>query len=317
MEKIDYSRIMIITTDNKSVLYSEEAKKLGVKIYTYHRYRGKMTKIINHFDKKVGSTLSSYFNNDWKKDLNNVDLLILNSFFVSEPIIKYVNKKYPNIRIIVWYSNPVKQEVSPTAYNKLNCELWSFDRQDTISYSMKRNNQFIDTEKLRTVSDNPKYYSDLCFIGVDKNRLDTVLQIEKILLEKEMKPFIWIVNSRTNSSSNYDYKGRLTYSEVINYEANSKSILDLNQKNQTGMTLRPLEAAFLKVKLITNNSNVKKEPFYKPENVLIIDDVESFNNQFDLFFNEKYQVVDDEVLSTYTTKGWIDNFFSFPQGLDS
>lgn len=55
---------------------------------------------------------------------------------------------------------------------------------------------------------------------------------------------IYIVDSSRNSSSTYQYEKPLSYQEVINYEGNSKAILDIVQENQTGLSLRPIESIF-------------------------------------------------------------------------
>ncbi|MGG2896803.1 hypothetical protein ACQVGZ_13155 [Enterococcus lactis] len=42
---------------------------------------------------------------------------------------------------------------------------------------------------------------------------------------------IYIVDSSRNSSSTYQYEKPLSYQEVINYEGNSKAILDIARKS--------------------------------------------------------------------------------------
>ncbi len=72
--------------------------------------------------------------------------------FFSKSVIKYVNKHYPHVRIIIWYSNPVSVDTPIDFFDGLNCEIWSFDKKDVEEFSLNYNNQFIDTSKLKITS---------------------------------------------------------------------------------------------------------------------------------------------------------------------
>ncbi|EPH99586.1 hypothetical protein D920_01302 [Enterococcus faecalis 13-SD-W-01] len=304
---IDYSKVMVVTLDEKSVLYSSEAIKLGADVNKYFKKRNTFVKVLNHFDKYAGTDFSKVAFGDWTNRLKNIELLILNTHFFSKPVIKYVNKKYPNIRIIVWYSNPVHSETSPSFFKDLNCELWTFDKKDAEVYGMHLNNQFIDKDKLNITSYDSKYKYDICFIGLDKNRLDYLLKLEKTFIDQGLKPMIYVVDSSKNSSSSYEYKEKLNYQELINYEGNSKAILDIVQHQQYGLSLRPIEAMFLKVKLITNNEAIKEHDFYNDENFFLLTE-RSVHELVD-FIHSPYKELSEEILNNYTFKGWLDNFY--------
>ncbi|MGH2236581.1 lipopolysaccharide biosynthesis protein, partial [Enterococcus faecalis] len=77
-------------------------------------------------------------------------------------------------------------------YADLNCELWSFDIGDCEKYQMHFNNQFIDETKVVASQADPKYQSDVCFIGVDKQRLSYLLELEAYFVECNLNPFIYV-----------------------------------------------------------------------------------------------------------------------------
>lgn len=56
--------------------------------------------------------------------------------------------------------------------------------------------------------------------------------------------------------------GWISYLEVLKSVSNSKCIIEIMQENQTGATLRYFEAVCYNKKLLTNNKNIIKFPYY-------------------------------------------------------
>ncbi|XUD04284.1 hypothetical protein IGJ34_002255 [Enterococcus sp. AZ177] len=299
--------MMIITLDEKSVLFSSDAQDLGIHVEKYFDKRTLGVKVMNYLDKKMNLQSASFFYGDWKKKLEEIDFVLLNSHFFSRPVIKYLNKKFPSIRIVVWYSNPVSKDTPVHFFADLNCELWSFDKDDCKKYGLNHNNQFIDQSKLIVYKSDPTYLSDICFIGVDKGRLNLLLELEQYFISKKLKPFIYVVNSSKNSRSDYDYKEPISYEELINYEGNTTAVLDIVQNDQYGLSLRPIEAMFLKKKLITNNTSVQDMDFYAPENIFLLN--ESNKNEILGFLKIPSVTIPETVMEKYKFEGWFNNFF--------
>ncbi len=149
----------------------------------------------------------------------------------------------------------------------------------------------------------------MCFIGIDKGRLTYLTELQTFFKEVGIDSMIYIVDSSRNSSSTYQYEKPLSYQEVINYEGNSKAILDIVQENQTGLSLRPIESIFLGVKLITNNNMVKYQDFYNEQNCFLL--TERPLSELKQFLNTPYIPVPDKILEKYTLKNWINNFIRF------
>lgn len=300
--------MMIITLDEKSVLFSKDAQDLGIHVEKYFDKRSLIVKVMNYLDKKMNGQLASFFYGDWKKKLGEIDFVLLNAHFFSRPVIKYLNRKFPSIRIIVWYSNPVAKDTPVEFFSGLNCELWSFDKDDCKKYGLKHNNQFIDQSKLIVHKSDAKYHSDICFIGVDKDRLNLLLELEEYFISEKLNPFIYVVNSSKNSRSDYDYKKAISYDELINYEGNTTAILDVVQKDQYGLSLRPIEAMFLGKKLITNNASIRAMDFYTPENIFLLN--ERNRNEIVDFLKIPKVTVPETVMKKYKFEGWFNNFFN-------
>ena len=96
-------------------------------------------------------------------------------------------------------------------------------------------------------------------------------------------------------------------SELSNIIKNSKIILDANDINQQGLTIRTLETLLSGKKMITTNSDIANYDFYNPNNILIVnrDEISIPDN----FFESDYEPIDEEVLNKYTAMGWIKDVF--------
>ncbi len=87
----------------------------------------------------------------------------------------------------------------------------------------------------------------------------------------------------------------------------SKSILDFVSIGQSGLTIRPLEALFLKKKLITNDKFIKNFDFYHPDNVFILgkDKMEYLSD----FLEKPFIEIEESITSKYDFSNWIKRFF--------
>lgn len=238
----------------------------------------------------------------WKNRLKDYDLFIVSSRRPSKYAIKYIKKK-TNKRVIVWYWNIVtRRELDPEYCKKLGCETWSFDREDCIKYKMN----FGDTYyfPISGMSDVGEDY-DLCYIGMDKKgRIDMLNKFQTYMYSRGLKyKFILTKSPTEKSKKEYQYSERIAYEKVLEYISKSRAILDLNLENQTGMTLRPLEANFMKKKLITNNKNIVNYLAYGKENTFIIG--EDNLEQLEEFIKKPYVEVDPEINKHYYFENWL------------
>ena len=95
----------------------------------------------------------------------------------------------------------------------------------------------------------------------------------------------------------------MPYPEVLQNINRSRAILDFVSPNQSGYTLRPLEALFLNKKLITNEPSIRQETFYRSENIFIYgeDDQDKLLD----FINSPFQKVDPSAYQIYDFDNWL------------
>lgn len=75
------------------------------------------------------------------------------------------------------------------------------------------------------------------------------------------------------------YEESIAYKNVLKKVANSNCIIEFLQKDQNSQSLRFYEAVVLNKKLLTNNKNITKLPFYNEKYMKIFD--KSYQIDFD------------------------------------
>ena len=231
---------------------------------------------------------------EWVKYIQQFQIIILGDAGNTFNVVRYIKKRNPNKRVIVWYRNSVYSSVNPNGIDREKCELWTFDKKDSLLYEMNYNPQFYIPSSIY-IERETEY--DAFFIGKDKGRLDALLNLEHELKKRGLKTKFCIVNY------NSEY---MTYNLVLENISKSKVLIDIQASWQEGITLRPLEALFYKKKLITNNKNIYEYNFYNKNNVFILgkDSIDNIEN----FIKSPYIDIDQKIIDGYTEKGWANRY---------
>ena len=277
-------------------------------LYKKTRNRGIITKFIQFVGIYLFSPILFLIYGDWKYKINSYDVFIVTSRRSAKYALKLIKKKTKNKkRIIIWYWNIVtKEELDPILYKKKGYEVWTFDSNDAEKYGMQYNNTYyFDNFDLK----NQDLY-DIMYVGVEKKgRIDIINNVKKICDKYNLKYNFNIVrNPNYKSSYNIEYSDNLDYFEILKLVGKSKAILDLNNSNQVGLTLRPLEALFFQKKLITNNKNIINYDFYSSDNIFILD-VDSISDLPE-FLNKKYKKIEKKIIEKYVFSNWLKRLIS-------
>lgn len=240
----------------------------------------------------------------WKDRLETIDtIIVFSNEFID--ILEYIRIKFPHIKIIIWYWNPtfIHKNANPELLSEEFFQKWSFDKKDCSKYGMRYNTTFyFDNIKLS----KKDIIHDVVFLGANKGRKAELLKLQNVINDCGLSTYFHIVDKKTNKEE-YDEKfPKLSYSQYLDLIAQSNSILDFVQKEQNGLTLRPMESLFFEKKLITNDKQIVKEDFYDPANIFVIgiDDFDNLKN----FINSPYEKVPSNILHKYDVSNWISRF---------
>jgi hypothetical protein len=218
---------------------------------------------------------------------------------------------------------------------KLFNRVYTFDPDDAIKYKITYKPNFYVSYSNNTCHKN-EY--DIFFVGkFNPERLVTIDKIISLKEEHGIKFFvklwpaykiffhnyflyrmfnilsfnnIWLRNYQLNFEAvegilkrDYLIVNSLDYNETQNHLLSSNVILDLPIPGQKGYTHRVIEALANGKKIITTNSNIKKEFFFNPEQIHII---ENQNPVFDDFWiKEKSEFRIDNYFLSLELSEWL------------
>lgn len=283
-------KIMILKLDSKSVFMKYISSEVIENIYVIRISSfGFFMKLL----RKIKLDFCIY--GSWKKRLKQIDNIIIFDNGYNCSITKYIKKKNPECKIIFYYWNIINSHNNLALHDSNIDEVWTFDKADAKRYDLKYNPQFY-TKKV--ILEEKKIENDILFLGRDKNRKKTILELEKICLSKKIKTNFIVVKNERNL---------LSYQEYLDLLGNSRCILDILSKNQKGMTIRVMEALFLNKKLITNNQDIVNYDFYCKENIFVLgkdnlDDLEKF-------IKSNYKKIPDDIINNYNYESWLKRFY--------
>ena len=270
--------------------------------------------------------LEIYANKFFKNSVEHLEydvdyILVVKGDMISKKTIIYLRNKYPNAKIILYLWDSVKNIKGILKKVDLYDKVYSFEPDDCKKYNFIFRPLFCDIEIKNGYNYNDLDY-DICFYGTmygDRFRIVSLINdycnsneyvFYKFcyLRAKFMCLFYWITNkySRNYKSSDFSFvaKSSKSISEIVN---NSKAILDINDINQKGLTIRTLETLLSGRKIITTNTDISNYDLYDSNNVFIIDrDNVTIDKDF---FKTECVKLSDAILKKYTAEKWVEDVF--------
>ena len=156
----------------------------------------------------------------------------------------------------------------------------SFDYRDCREMSLEYLPLF-HTDDVIIRDKNGKYESDFFFMGTYiPERYRAVVEFRQRYQNRyKINSYIYIPTTslmkerlkRTSLSSDLVstvHMPRATYLEMLN---ETRVMVDVSNKDQTGLAMRIIEAISMKKKIATNNRYILNEPFYNPDNICVFE----------------------------------------------
>lgn len=294
---------------NESEFHAKQASKRGVETKKIFKNTPSFLKLIRRFFLKLPYiSIGFWLNQAWVKQLEKFETVIIHASLLTPKVVRFIANKNPQIRIIVWYWNPIVKSVAIKKFEKRLCEIWTFDEDDSERYSIRHNTQYYFRDIYDGNTNKLKHGNlTVFFVGGDKGRLDYLLDIKEKLIQNKIEPDFNITNTSKVKVNSYVYQPRINYERVIERISASSAILDVVADKQTGLTLRPLEAMYFKKKLITNDKTIVNRDFYKKENihVLGLDDFSKIKE----FISSPYLELSEAIVARYDFDFWLSRFY--------
>lgn len=287
---------LIFIKDTKKGIIPEIAKSMKfVNFKVIYKELFNENKLYCKLINKLHLPLIKGFFDGWKKEKNlEIETIILFDSGYNYYVIKTLKRCYPNSKIILYFWNSINNYNIDFLKSRDIYRIFTFDKNDAKKYDIKYNPQFY-TKNIKINESNIK--NDMLFIGRAKKRKEYILNLKSVFEENGLKPNIIIVEKEDDF---------ILYKNYLKKLEESKTILDIIDEGQIGLTIRCMESLFFKKKLITNNKDIVNYKFYKPNNVFIlgVDDM----NKIKGFINSPYEEVDEKIVNYYDFESWLERF---------
>jgi hypothetical protein len=265
----------------------------------------------------VSRALEIYYIKKIKKN-KNLDydfIFVVNGQTISKTVLSYLKETQANSKFILYLWDSILNRPNIVKNFVFFEEVYTFDEEDSIKFGIKFRPLFY--LKDFKPSQKEKNNIDLSFVGsIHSDRYKIIKKIKQnyskkykfyfymyiqakwvFLIYKYLMPSMEIRNHNDFSFS------QLSVEEVQRIFEDSSCILDIEHPNQTGLTIRTMEAVFSGKKLITTNFRIKNYDFYNEANIFILDREKPIipNN----FLNTKFEDMSSSIRHKYSIDGWI------------
>ncbi|MDI1305540.1 MAG: hypothetical protein PSX42_11960 [bacterium] len=182
--------------------------------------------------------------------------------------------------------------------------VYSYDKKDVEKYNFQFLTNYIYDDQIET-----KKITNLVFnISSFDDRFPFLEKLANYFSRERISFRFIVKKDRFFKHKNIEISDRyLLISEVKNIIASSLVLVDIQQKNQDGLTFRIFEALGYKKKLITNNQDIITYDFYNENNIFVISEE---NYEIPLsFFETNYMEIDPKIINNYDLTAWVFKVF--------
>lgn len=260
----DYENVTFVIDEKedsflKKILLKKRVQGLvGSKLDRLYKKKNNLYNILNHLESTNKQIVVIFLNS--ALHYNNYLAGTLHSY----------KEKWSNLRLILLYLDIVGDLVSSNADYLRNKgifdAIYTIDKKDSLKYKLIFHRTFYSAD-IHMRSFSP--VRDIYFCGVSKNRGELIRECAEGALKHHVNCSMDIVSYENLENQNpppcinfLKHDQYMSYPEVLHRELESKVLLEIVQKGQVALTLRPYEAVVYNRKLLTNNKSIFDFEFY-------------------------------------------------------
>jgi hypothetical protein len=247
-------------------------------------------------------------------------VLVRTGFQLTESLLQNLKENNPKAKFINFHWDSLTPVYDYTHTIKYFDKIYTFDFKDVQTHKELEYLPlfYLDEYKEhRNKSGGTKRKADLLFIGAwrDMERVSLVEKTEDLAGKSNLR-FSHYLHLPWLDQLRFLRKGikpklakskRLSHKEILELFSTTDTIIDFPSSFQTGLTMRTFETLGSGKKLITTNKNIKREPFYDPE---FIDVIDAKNLELNVDFIKKIPATTmNEKIKDYSIDGYINKLF--------
>lgn len=268
----DYLRAMFF-----DVLDNENVEFIAGAIPFWRRLNTLFVRIIYraHFNRHLNKFIPLPFKSLWYRNLyrgpvrDNICFVFFMDALLPHyiPLFEDLRHRYPGCKLALYIMDLVKSrkgELDMSVLDYFDVAI-SYDKTEAEKYQLLHYPNFMS--KLSTNNNTVSEHSDFCFIGAAKNRVCDISSLYKQLSAIGYKCDFIVYNHDAKELGNLEngiqvIDSVIPYSEYLEHINNCDCIVEIQQEESSGYTLRTLESLIYGKKLLTGNKSIKQADFY-------------------------------------------------------
>lgn len=258
--------------------------------------------------RKLNLSIPSIFYGNWKYYIKKSNIIVISDYAYCKNLVNYIKRKNPKCKVYFYFMNSINKEreyyLNYILQEIPKNRIFTFDPQNAKEFSLI----FKPTPYHYISLDcNKEIKYDLLFVGRDKGRSSFFESLNSFCINNCIKSKIFIMGK--NVSKELKLNKYISYLDYLELVKESSILLEIVSKNQSGISLRTLEAVFYKKKIITNNFYMKNYFFYDliKENVFFLD-IDNVNYEHLFRFMKKPYFEQNLDISELEFENWMNSF---------
>lgn len=306
-------------------MLSEEMRQLGAEVFYFDERlsNNNFSKMLVRANKRlIENKIEKYYDQILKKieDIDFDFLFICRAETITENFLKKFSTAQKKCHRILYLWDSIKDNANGYKKRFYFDEVITFDHNDSLKYSISLRPLFFHDSYL-SIPKRESFLYDAMFIGTAHNDRYTIL--EKLKSDPKICSFYFyyylqspimltyykfIKKSYPVRAKKEDFNfNSLSLEDILKIMDKSRAVIDIQKKNQSGLTMRSIEVLGAGRKLITTNQDIKNYDFYDENNIAILN---RENPQIPVdFLSKDYNEIDKEILEKYTISFFINEIF--------
>ncbi|RDK85490.1 hypothetical protein [Marinirhabdus gelatinilytica] len=183
--------------------------------------------------------------------------------------------------------------------------LYSYDKEDVEQYHLQFLTNYIFHEAKEDIPATYQFFN----ISTNDYRLPILERLAAHIDSKGWSRKILVYNGSPMPVEHVTLiTTQKSSEEVAELISNCSIVVEIQRAEQIGLSFRIFEALGQRKKLITTNRDIVNYDFYRPENILVID--EDNIEIPETFVNTPYLEIPEEILAPYRVENWVQPVFS-------
>ena len=252
--------------------------------------------------------------------LNKIDddsydyVFVLKGDGLTESFLSELRKRLTNAPFIMYQWDSLARVPNAVRFFQYFDKIFSFDRIDCLNDKRLNFRPLFFRESNEKINYSKKY--DMAFIGwLNAERLPIIERVNQWSKSNKLKSFFYLstglktylINVIKNKSE-FIYFRKISYKRVCEISSITNVILDFPHPQQSGLTMRTIEAVGMKKKLITTNRDILNYDFFNKNNILIIND--GLDGLSKSFFDFPCVDISEMIIEKYKLSSWVHEVFS-------